>query len=444
MKKRLYIDAWVEIPKKEAKRLQEVGEKGIFTFRLDSANIHTTVYRLAKHLELEQGSETSYYGLFIPPSNDEVIKLRLSDHKSSPSEWLKYELHLPNRRYSIVVFNSKSMHIQYSNNCEYIDWTSYDVEGINVHELCISCKYLIKYWSFLRQILSGIYNGENVEKYSIERYAISLKGYESSNDMVHDWNKTMDKITENKQNTNMKTENRNVVRLTESKLRNMIKESIKSILKESESNLEKEFSQWVRMVSVNPQEYGLNYNPMELLRDCYYGIEDDEEPYSETDNMIYDMAEDFANYKGMDNNSMIRNAVKNVAYSNQLLESKKNVVRLTESQLKQIVAEELKKALNESDDVKRQWESEKRAFFRGLKSGKAYVDGDTVYVEIGRHNERDPRYVYFRFGGNKLMDDHFYVQSSPALSRSSIRKIYQILDSVYGEDVSEYLYDDEN
>ena len=149
----------------------------------------------------------------------------------------------------------------------------------------------------------------------------------------------------------MNRNRKNVVRLTESKLRNMIKESIKSILKESEGNLEKEFSQWVRMVSTNPQEYGLNYNPMALLRDCYYGIEGNEESYSETDNMIYDMAEDFANYKGMDNNSMIRNAVKNVAYSNQLLESKKNVVRLTESQLKQIVAESVKKALKEIGDT---------------------------------------------------------------------------------------------
>ena len=240
MKKRLYIDAWGEIPKKEAKRLQAVGENGIFSFRLDSANKHTTIYRLAEHLGLGQGSEASYYGLFIPPNNDEVIKLRLSDHKSSPSEWPERELYLPNRRYSIVVFNSKSMHIQYSNNCEYIDWTPYDVEGIYVYELCINCKYLIKYWAFLRQILRGIYNGENVENNSIESYAISLKGYESSNDVVHDWNKTVDKITENKQDTNMKTENRkrNVVRLTESQLKQMIAESVKRLLKESSNEFE--------------------------------------------------------------------------------------------------------------------------------------------------------------------------------------------------------------
>lgn len=93
-----------------------------------------------------------------------------------------------------------------------------------------------------------------------------------------------------------------------------------TIVKESESNLVKEFSQWIKMVSANPQEYGLNYNPMSLLRDCYYGTEDNEEPYPETDNMIYDIAEDFANYKGIDNDSMLRDAVKNVAYSNQLLD----------------------------------------------------------------------------------------------------------------------------
>ena len=73
----------------------------------------------------------------------------------------------------------------------------------------------------------------------------------------------------------------------------------------------------------------LEYNPMALLRDCYYGIEGNEDSYSETDDMIYDMAEDFANYKGIDSDSMLRDAVKNVAYSNQLWESKKNVVRLS-------------------------------------------------------------------------------------------------------------------
>ena len=141
--------------------------------------------------------------------------------------------------------------------------------------------------------------------------------------------------------------NKQVVRLTESNLQNTIIKSVKCILKESEGKLEKEFSQWVRMVSTNPREYGLNYNPMALLKDCYYGIEDNEESYSETDDMIYDMAEDFANYKGIDNDSMLRNAVKNVAYSNQLWESKKKVVRLTESQLRNMIKESVKQVLRE-------------------------------------------------------------------------------------------------
>lgn len=117
----------------------------------------------------------------------------------------------------------------------------------------------------------------------------------------------------------------------------------------------------------------------------------------------------------------------------------KQRIRLTESDLHKIIKKSVNRILNESFDTKQQWESEKRAFLRGLKDGKAYVDVDTVYVEIGRHNERDPRYVYFRFGDNKLMDDHFYVQSSPKLSKRCIENIYLLLNFVYGVDVSEYI-----
>lgn len=117
----------------------------------------------------------------------------------------------------------------------------------------------------------------------------------------------------------------------------------------------------------------------------------------------------------------------------------KKIIRLTESDLHNIVSKSVNKILKESDDVKRQWESEKRAFLRGLKDGKALVDDNMVAVEIGRHNERDPRYVCFRFGGNRLTDDHFYVQSSPALSKRVVDNIYRILNFVYGVDVSEYM-----
>ena len=119
-----------------------------------------------------------------------------------------------------------------------------------------------------------------------------------------------------------------------------------------------------------------------------------------------------------------------------------NLIRLTESDLHMIVKESVNKLLNESFETKQQWEREKRAFFSGLKNGKAIVDGDMVAVELGRHNERDPRYVCFRLGDNKLTDDHFYVQNSPTLSKRSLNNLYQLLSFVYGVDVSEYQYDE--
>lgn len=115
---------------------------------------------------------------------------------------------------------------------------------------------------------------------------------------------------------------------------------------------------------------------------------------------------------------------------------------LNRTSLRRIIRESIGRVLTESSDAKAQWDKEKRIFLRGLKNGNAFVDNGMVAVQWGR-DETDPRYICFRFGDNKLTDDHFYVQSSPNLTRRSLKNIYQILSSVYGVDVSEYLYDED-
>lgn len=79
--------------------------------------------------------------------------------------------------------------------------------------------------------------------------------------------------------------------------------------------------------------------------------------------------------------------------------------------------------LNETADT--QWKSELKAFMNGLRSGNYFEENDTVYVQIwkSRTAENDPRYVYFRKGEDRLHDDHFYMQSSPRLSKRTLNAI---------------------
>lgn len=102
---------------------------------------------------------------------------------------------------------------------------------------------------------------------------------------------------------------------------------------------------------------------------------------------------------------------------------------LTEENLNRIVEcvvkRTIKNILKESDQTDEQWKNELRAFMNGLRRGEAIIEDDVVYVQIwkGRTASNDPRYVYFKRGGNRLYDDHFYMQKSPRLSQRTINTI---------------------
>lgn len=165
MDKQLYIDIWGEIQKKNAREQAKMGLSGIAEFQLDETQIHKTAYHLSNKLQIGCGSTGSWYTLFIPISNDnEVVKLRISDHLSTEDEWRQHEITgLPNRRYSIVIYNRHSTYIQHKNKENFIDWETYEVDGIEVYELCIHCNYVSMYWQYLYYVIKSIYLGGRPE-----------------------------------------------------------------------------------------------------------------------------------------------------------------------------------------------------------------------------------------------------------------------------------------
>ena len=159
-------------------------------------------------LQMNEGSMTSRYVCFIPPNGNEVIKLRLSDHPSSPSEWGEKEITgLPNRRYSIVIFSKKSMPIETKQGIKELDWKSYSAQNIPTYEKTFNRYYLRETFDTLKSILATIYQGGSPEDNTIP---INLAENETRNNM-----------------------NKKLIRLTESDLHRIVKESVNRILKES-------------------------------------------------------------------------------------------------------------------------------------------------------------------------------------------------------------------
>lgn len=113
----------------------------------------------------------------------------------------------------------------------------------------------------------------------------------------------------------------------------------------------------------------------------------------------------------------------------------KKIIKLTESDLRRIVAN----LLQEGDIYKDQWQDEIEMFKQGLKRGTAFSDENGVYVEIYKtEDNKDPRYVYYRKGSARLRDDHFCVQNSPNIPTNLIKDIYDYA----GWDFSEDFYED--
>ena len=204
----MWINRWTERRKESAVSNAKQGISFLGGYNMtDYKNV---LFELCVGLNMYKGSPTSCYSNIIPPNGSEVIKVRLSDHRSTENEWGQNELTgYPNRRYSIVIFSMKSMPDESKQDIVETEWQSYLSNGIPVYEKCFNRYYLKDTFPKLISILQDIYSGGAPEDNTIR----------------------VD-LTENKQHKtryNMKK----TIRLSESDLHRVIRESVKRVLRES-------------------------------------------------------------------------------------------------------------------------------------------------------------------------------------------------------------------
>ena len=173
MRNKLWINRWDDRRKNSARQKGNNGKTFITNHTFD--NYRNVFIELCQGLNMVQGSQSSYYLTFIPLNNQEVIKLRISDHPSNEQEWRQKEVTgLPNRRYSIVLFSNRSMPQQSSERIKETNWSSYQSQNIPVYEKCFNRFYLNETSNELKSIITMIFNGQNPEDNTIQ---INLNEY---------------------------------------------------------------------------------------------------------------------------------------------------------------------------------------------------------------------------------------------------------------------------
>lgn len=205
MQKYLWINIWNDRRKDKVTQHQQQGFNFLQSYTM--SNYKKTLVELTDGLGMYKGSPTSWYIVIIPPSKNEVIRIRLSDHPSTKEEWVEGEISgLPNRRYSIVIFSKKSMPIQSNQNVVETNWRDYEVEGIPIFEKCFNRIYLKDTIQTLLDILKSIYDGKSP----------------STNNTP---------IQENKNKQYINT-SKTIMKLNEEQLRKLIRESITMVVNE--------------------------------------------------------------------------------------------------------------------------------------------------------------------------------------------------------------------
>ena len=209
MRNRLWYTIWDERRRLNAINKSETGFSflGSYIFK----DFKTVFIDICSGLNLTQGSPTSHYGIIIPKSKEEVVRIRLSDHRSTEEEWKDKEVSgIPNKRYSIVIFSNKSMPIESEQQIRETKWRSYLSNGIPVYEKCFNRFYLNETMPKLIQILSAIYTGQSPEDNTISINLNENKVYKTNRKM------------------------KQTIRLNETDLHRMIKESVRQVLNEND------------------------------------------------------------------------------------------------------------------------------------------------------------------------------------------------------------------
>ena len=209
MREYLWINRWNDKRKSSAIENQKSGSNFLSSYQIN--DFRTVLYELMVGLNMIKGSESSGYVCFIPPSGNEVVKIRLSDHPSTIEEWNPKEISgLPNRRYSIVIFSNKSMPNDSKQKIKELDWKNYEAEKIPVYEKTFNRYYLKETFPQLLSILQAIYRGDAPEDNTLPM-----------------------NITENKDiSENIKMSKKQVIRLNEAQLKQIVTETVKKIIKE--------------------------------------------------------------------------------------------------------------------------------------------------------------------------------------------------------------------
>lgn len=155
----------------------------------------------------------SHYNYFIPTGHDIVIMLRLSNHNNENENL--YNLHeqkgRPDWRY-IIYFQGDTYALQFNGvfceaqHCVY----NYPVFGLDKEE------DIIQFLSTLRELF---------EKGRAKFRGVIEEPRLSDNDVIAQWNRTVDK-------NNGTNESKNIVRLNEGQLRKIVAESVKRVLGE--------------------------------------------------------------------------------------------------------------------------------------------------------------------------------------------------------------------
>ena len=252
MRDKLWINRWTERRKESA--VSNVKQGISFLDGYNMTDYKNVLFELWVGLNMYKGSPTSCYSNIIPPNGSEVIKVRLSDHRSSENEWAQNELTgYPNRRYSIVIFSMKSMPDESKQDIVETEWLSYLSNGIPVYEKCFNRFYLKDTFPKLISILQDIYSGGAPEDNTIR----------------------VD-LTENKQyktRYNMKK----TIRLSERDLHKIVNESVRRIINEDYKydaflkarKLYKDFNDFINLVKkANNEVKGAYSDKLKILIDA--------------------------------------------------------------------------------------------------------------------------------------------------------------------------------
>lgn len=135
-----------------------------FILQYEMTDFKKVLFEIWQGINMNFGSHTSRYITFISPNKTEVIKLRISVHLSTESEWSDHEITgYPNRRYSIVIFSNKSIPNESRQNIKELNWKSYIANNIPVYEKAYNRFYLNETFNKLKSLITMILKGENPE-----------------------------------------------------------------------------------------------------------------------------------------------------------------------------------------------------------------------------------------------------------------------------------------